>query len=239
MIAEARAASAALVSELNELMTDEVYANLLSQARVEINEQNVEINKADKLNGTEEEHDTAAANEEKNIATLTAVGEKLVDVKTKYENRVASIAEAYADATALVEGLENQYKTIDNEDVQKKFAEELGAFAKRISAFKEVVEASHADYTVDDPEVIASQQATASKIAGDINAFVNGPAKITLENFNSYQATLKTVKDLQKALGDAKEAVGELKVEKDESYSAVVKFEATAEALQRDRKSVV
>ena len=232
MIAEARAASAALVSELNELMTDEVYANLLSQARVEINEQNVEINKADKLNGTEEEHDTAAANEEKNIATLTAVGEKLVDVKTKYENRVASIAEAYADATALVEGLENQYKTIDNEDVQKKFAEELGAFAKRISAFKEVVEASHADYTVDDPEVIASQQATASKIAGDINAFVNGPAKITLENFNSYQATLKTVKDLQKALGDAKEAVGELKVEKDESYSAVVKFEATAEALQ-------
>ena len=231
-IDEARANSAALLRELNELMADEVYANLLSQARVKINEQNVEINKADKLNGTEAEHDAAAVNKVENIATLAAVGEKLVEIKTEYENRVASIAEAYADATALVEGLENQYKTIDNEDVQKKFAEELGAFAKRISDFKETVEVSHADYTVDDPEVIASQKATASKIAGDINAFVNGPAKITLENFNSYQATLKTVKDLQKALDDAKEAVGELKVEKDESYSAAAKFEATAEALQ-------
>ena len=231
-IDEARAASAALLRELNELMADEVYANLLSQARVEINEQNVEINKADKLNGTEAEHDAAAVNKVENIATLTAVNDKLSEIRTEYENRVASIAKAYADATALVEGLENQYKTIDNEDVQEKFAEKLGAFAKRISDFKETVEVSHADYTVDNPEVIASQRATADKITSDINTFVNGSAKITLDNFNNYQATLETVKGLQEALDNAKEAVDELKVEKDESYSAAAKFEATAEALQ-------
>lgn len=231
-IDEARANSAALLRELNELMADEVYANLLSQARVEINEQNVEINKADKLNGTEAEHDAAAKYKDENIATLAAVNNNLTGIKTKYGNRVVSIAKAYADATALVEGLESLYKTIDNEDVQKKFAEELGAFAKRISDFKEAVEASHADYTVDKPEVIASQQATADEITSDINTFVNGSAKITLENFNSYQATLKTIDGYQKALDDAKKAVNELKVEKDESYNAAAKFDATAKALQ-------
>lgn len=231
-IDEARANSAALLRELNELMADEVYANLLSQARVEINEQNVEINKADKLNGTEAEHDAAAVNKVENIATLTAVNDKLSEIKTEYENRVASIAKAYADATALVEGLENQYKTIDNEDVQEKFAEELGAFAKRISDFKETVEVSHADYTVDNPEVIASQRATADKITSDINTFVNGPAKTIIDNFNNYHATKETIDGYQKALDDAKKAVSELKVEKDESYNAAAKFKATAKALQ-------
>lgn len=231
-IDEARAASAALLRELNELMADEVYANLLSQARVEINEQNVEINKADKLNGTEAEHDAAAVNKVENIATLTAVNDKLSEIRTEYENRVASIAKAYADATALVEGLENQYKTIDNEDVQEKFAEELGAFAKRISDFKETVEVSHSDYTVDNPEVIASQKATADEITSDINTFVNDRAKTIIDNFNNYHTTLETIDGFQKLLADAKKAVSELKVEKDESYNAAAKFEATAKALQ-------
>lgn len=231
-IGMARATSTVLARDLSELMADEIYANLLSQARGEINEQNVEINKVDKLNGTDAEHDAAAVNKDQNLAALQTVETKLGEIKTKYNERVASIVNAYGEATALVESLESEYKAIDNADVKAKFEKELGDFAKRISDFKEAVEASHADYTVDNSEVRANQSAAAEKISADIEAFVNGPAKITLDNFNSYNAALKTVGDLQKDLDDAKKVVGELKVEKDESYNAAAKFEATAKGLQ-------
>ncbi len=230
-----------ITRDLTQIMpVDGNYKDLLSQAVAELAAQNAKIQQIDRENGDESNHDTAygeevdgkGANEEEHIFKLNSIKDELDKIKIKYTNWVNRNEVNYEAARKLVEACENQYKAIDNADVRTKFEKELADIAGDISSFKANVEAAYADYTIEKDEVSGALTETSNKIETKITEFVNGAAKNTFDNYNNYQSTLKSIDGLQEALDAAKKAVGELKVEKDESYSAAVKFEATEKELQ-------
>ena len=224
-----------ITQELTQIMpVDGNYKDLLSQAVAELAALNARIQRLSKKNDNERENDVSSDEEihKGNIAELNSIKEGLNGVNTKYTNWVEKNNANYTTATAFVEALETKYNGIDNVDVKAKFEKELGDFAKRISDLKGAVEAAYADYTIEKDDIFSGLQTTANDITNDIDKFVNGQAKSVLNNYNNYQATMKMVDGLQKTFDEAKKAVGELKVEKDESYSAAAKFEATAKELQ-------
>lgn len=178
---------------------------------------------------------TKAKDKETDVLALIATNKNdIVATSTNYVTKYNTCEANKTAADAAVKTLvDNLTAASANEDVKKDLAAAISSIQTKIDNLKKNVAA---DYAAPHAIETADYTSVVNGIQADITA-LEGNAAPVIENYNIYKelvANLGSDAGLQKALNDAKTAVGNLApADEADTYDAAAKFKATADALQK------
>lgn len=218
-------------AQINEVMpVDGIYKDWNDAALIEIREAWKQISDAYK---TVEKDKTLAKDKETEIIDLiTKEQTEIENTKTVYINKHTQAEKSYKKAQEEINKLTADFNSAkNNPDVQKDFSKEITWISDAIDALTNKVETDHnAPHNI----LTANYEADVKDIQEKINALKADAADI-IKNYDIYTELVAKLGDtgLKKELADAEAAVKAMKpADKNESYDAAAKFDATAKELE-------